>query len=362
MADERARIGVVGTGWWSTQHHIPSLKGYERADLVALADPDEGKLRAAAVAYDVSRTYLDYRELLSCDDIDGVVIAVPHAFHFDIASGALEAGKHVMVEKPMVLSAADAWTLVDLAEARGRHLMVGYTYHFTPHARRAYDIVRSGRLGELRFVSGLFASMVESYFRGQPDDYRDVFGFPVTGPGESTYSDPKIAGGGQGMTQITHGMGMVFWLTGQRATEVSSYMENFDLAVDLVDAVSYRLDGGAIGTMGATGTVAPNLPEQQEFRYYGSEGLLLQELVNGKLAFYGNDGTVEEYPDLPEAEIYPAGATSRGLVDLVLDGGANLAPADVGAVTVEFLEAAYASARDGKPVRPSELVPNAARS
>ena len=151
-------------------------------------------------------------------------------------------------------------------------------------------------------------------------------------------------------------MGMVFWVTGRQATEVAAFMENHDLAVDLVDAIGYRLDNGAVGTMGSTGSIRPNQPSQQELRYYGTEGFLLQELIHGRLAVHYNDGTSEEFPDLTEEELYPAGAPSRALVDLVLGEGENVAPGETGAVTVEFLEAAYRSAEEGgRPVRTDEL-------
>ena len=109
----RARMGVIGTGWWATQAHIPSLRTYEKADLVGLADPDLEKLAKAASFYEVENTYADYHDLL--EKVDGVVIAVPHAYHYEIARDALDAGVHVLVEKPMVLTAAHAWDLVERA-------------------------------------------------------------------------------------------------------------------------------------------------------------------------------------------------------------------------------------------------------
>lgn len=148
---------------------------------------------------------------------------------------------------------------------------------------------------------------------------------------------------------------MVFWVTGQKAVEVSALMENMDLAVDLVDAISYRFDSGAIGTMGATGSLAPGQPQQQELRYYGTEGFVLQDLVRGKLSAHYNDGTSEEFSDLAEEDIYPAHLPSRTLVDLILGGEDTPAPGRIATVTVEFLEAAYLSAEQGRPVRVDEL-------
>lgn len=355
MSVDRTRIGVVGTGWWATQYHLPGLTTYERAEVTAVADVDPDKLEAAAQRFSVPRAYAEARDLYASGAVDGVVIAVPHVHHYALAKAALEAGLHVLVEKPMVLKAAHAWDLVRIAESKGLHLMVGYTYQFTRAARRVAELLQSGRIGDLLHVSALFASMVESYYRGQPDDYADVFAFPMTGPGASTYSDPSISGGGQAQTQITHAMGMVLWATGRRVTEVSAYMSNRDLEVDLVDAVSYRLDNGAVGTMGSTGSLRPNQPQQQEFRYYGTDGFVLQDLLQGTVVAHFNDGSTEQIEPLSEDELYPAQATGRGFVDLIAGDAANLAPARPAAHVVEFLEAAYQSAGAGRPVRIEDL-------
>jgi predicted dehydrogenase len=143
---------------------------------------------------------------------------------------------------------------------------------------------------------------------------------------------------------------MVLWLTGARATDVSAYMESRDLAVDVADAIAFRLDSGAVGTMASTGTLRPGQAQQQELRYYGTEGFLLQELIHGKLSIHRNDGSVEELPDLAPDELYPAHAPARSLVDLILGRGENRAPGEAGARVVELLEAAYRSAEERRPV------------
>lgn len=349
------RIGVVGTGWWATQFHIPGLIDYEGAELVAFADRDPDRLSVAAKRFGVETTFEDPGELFDSGLVDGVIIAVPHVYHYELAKAALDAGLHVLLEKPMVLKAKHAWDLVQTANDRSLHLMLGYTYQFTRAAKKVRETIQSGRIGELIHVSGLFASMVESYFRGQPDDYAPVFEFPVTGPGEQTYSDPSISGGGQGQTQITHAMGMVLWATDREPEEVFAYMENRDLAVDLVDAISYRLDNGAIGTMAATGSLAPDQPQQQEFRYYGTDGYILQDLLGGTVGVHLNDGTHEELEPLEDDEIYPATLPGQTFADLIADKGENRAPPEPAARTVEFLEAAYLSVDEHRPVRIDEL-------
>ena len=114
----KVRVGVVGTGWWATQFHIPGLLAYEHCEVVALADRDPVNLERAAEAYGVRRTYSDHRALLDAGEVDCVVVAVPHAYHYEIARDTLDAGLGVLVEKPMVLRAAEAWDLVERSRAR----------------------------------------------------------------------------------------------------------------------------------------------------------------------------------------------------------------------------------------------------
>lgn len=354
---QQPRIAVIGAGWWATQFHIPALVEHEGSDLVALVDRDQAKLDVATERFGVERGYTDIADLVADGDVDGVLVVLPHAYHYDVAKAALEAGLHVFIEKPMTLTAAHARDLVRTAEDNDLILTVGYTYHHTSSAAKVRDAIQSKAIGDLLHVSGLFASMVESYLRGRPEDYRSVFNFPVTGPNEDTYSDPKIAGGGQGHLQVTHAMGMVLWATGARATEVAAFMDKRDLKVDLVDSIVYRLDNGAIGTMASTGSVAPGQPSQQEFRYYGTEGYILQDLVTGAVTIRYNDGRVDEVGPLPDGEAYPAHLPAQRFADMVAGREQeNLAPGGAAANVVEFLEAAYRSAESGaKPVRTDQL-------
>jgi predicted dehydrogenase len=346
---------VVGTGWWATTAHLPALRTYERADLRCLADPNPTNLEAASRHFQVAKTYLDYRDLLDAGDLDCVVIAVPHVYHYEIARDAIDAGLHVLLEKPMVLKTTDAWDLVARARAKDVHLVIGYESHFTRHAIAARELIQSGDIGELRFVSGLLTSMAESWYRDRSDDYKSEFDFTVAAPLPGTYSDPRIAGGGQGQTQVTHAMGLIFWTTDLRATDVSAFFAGFDLKIDLVDAISCRFDNAAVGTVGSAGTLRPKQPWQLDFRYYGSEGFVLHDTFGGQLVVHFNDGSSRVYPPLDPHEISPPSAPARCLVDLSLGEGENHAPGDVGARAVEFIEAAYRSVAERRVVSIGEL-------
>ncbi|HEV7612404.1 MAG TPA: Gfo/Idh/MocA family oxidoreductase [Steroidobacteraceae bacterium] len=346
----RIRVGIIGTGWWATQFHLPALMGNPWVEVTCLADPNPDRLQKVRRHFGIEHAFAEARDLLSSGLADAVVIATPHATHYPLVKAALEHNLHVLCEKPFVLESCQGFELIRMARERSLHLVVGYTYQFTRHARIAREWVRDGRIGDLVFVSGLFASMVEAFYRGNTDEYDQVFRYPMFGPQSQTYSDPKLSGGGQAQTQITHAINMVFWVTGRRASEVHAFMTNRDLPVDLADAISYRFDNGALGTMGSTGILRPGQLQQQEIRYYGTKGYILQELIHGKLVCCGNDGSVESVPDLSDADIYPAAAVSAGLIDLIRGINDNPGDGTTAVATVEFIEAAYRSAALRAPV------------
>lgn len=352
----RARVAVVGAGWWSTYTHIPGLQANPDAELVAICDVDEQKLRAAAEQYQIAKSYTSVSELLRQETLDGVVIGVHHAAHYEVAKLVLEYGLPIMLEKPMVLRARDAWELVALARRHEVEIVVGYPWHYTSIAERARRLIASGELGPIQFVASHFASMVVEFYRGQPQAYQPVFQYPVTGPTARTYSDVAIAGGGQGMLQVTHSAGLMFWITGLRARRVSGQMANFDVAVDLVDAIAVRFDNGALGTIGSTGNLGVGDGGQHELQIYCAEGYLRLDLVAGTLTINRHNlASAEHVGPLPLDDRYPRFATAANLVALILGQDVNHSSGVVGARTVEFLEAAYASAaRDGEPVKVGE--------
>ena len=315
-----------------------------------MVDNDPAKLRAVKQAYGIDARFISYQEMMQTVRPDGVVLAVPHALHYSIARDVLDAGVNLMIEKPMTLKSREAWELVRLSRQKGVHLTVGYPYNYTSHARAAREAVRSGSIGEIQLVSGLFASMVIEFLRGNPKAYREIFKFPVTGPGENTYSDPTLAGGGQGHLQVTHLAGLMFWVTCLRPREVFAMMENLDVQVDVIDAISIRFDNGALGTLASTGTIAAGQRQDHEMRIYGTKGSIILNPIPGRLSIHYGSDDVRKFPDLTAEESYPEKATARNLVDLILGGTDTCGPAEIGAITVDLLDAAYRSAGSGQKV------------
>jgi predicted dehydrogenase len=359
MAAKKARAAVIGTGCWSTSTHIPGLKANPYAELVAVCDRSEGALQKAVDAYQPLKAYKDYHEMLTAEQLDGVVIATNHSTHYEVTRQCLEAGLHVMLEKPMALRATHARELVNLANQKGRELIIGYPWHYTDITRQARDIVQSGELGAIQYVSCLFASMAIEFYRGNDQAYNPIFQYPVTGPGRA-YADSQLSGGGQGHLQVTHSAGSLFYVTGLQADRVSCYMHNWDVSVDLVDAISLRfkpVNGhAAVGVIGSTGNIGVGDSGRLDIRVYCENGFLMLDQVQSTWFVRRHDGTENRYGPLPADDRYPRFATANNLVDVILGRAKNGSPARIGAYVVEWLEAAYrSSVADGQPISVVEL-------
>jgi predicted dehydrogenase len=345
MAD-KARIGVIGTGWWATQAHLPALKKNADADLVAIADLRPDVLAKAAAAYEVDKTYTDYIEMIDQEKLDGVIIPVHHVAHYEIARTCLEHNLHIMLEKPMVLQATHARELTELAHERQRQLIVGYPWHYTPHTLRARQVLHSGDLGQIRFINSVFASMVIKFYRGDDSSYGSVFDYPVVGPGD-VYSDPVRSGGGQGHLQVTHSAALMFFITGLKPLQVSALMDNMDVKVDVIDAMTVRMDNGALATVGSTGTIASGGTDQLQTRVFCDKGWIDLDSLQGTLRICHADGSIEEVTPLQSEQIYPMHMTSVNLVQVIRGEAENGSPPEVGWRTVEMLDAAYRSVQQG---------------
>lgn len=349
---ERARVGVIGTGWWSTFAHLPSLSTYDAAELIGVADVDLAKAEQAASKFNAAKAYGDHRALLD-QKPQGVVIATPHHTHYELVRDALLAGADVMIEKPMVVDPAHGRELVEIAKKQGRNLHIGYPYPYTRHNRVLREVIASGDLGDILFATSLFMTSVLEFYRGQTAYAGEPEAGAMWGPGTDTYSDPD-RGGGQMLTQVTHSSSLLFHLTGFRPSEVAAFTDNYDTKVDVWDAISFRTRNGAAGTIASTGTIPRTQRVIEEYRIFGSNGHAQLDTTKGTLSIHFNDGTTREEPPLDQPDRYPLQQTSRQLVDTILGKSPVLVPGELGLLTVEFLAAALESARTGQVVQMPE--------
>jgi predicted dehydrogenase len=153
---ERVHVAVVGYGYWGSKHvrvlsTMPDVA-------VTVVDRDRGRLEEAAAHYpSVQTTARDVDEVL--DRVDAVLVATPPASHHTVGMAALHSGKHVLVEKPLATSVAEAEALVAAAAANDVHLMVGHTFEYNPAVRQLRDIIRSGELGRVLYIDSARLSL-----------------------------------------------------------------------------------------------------------------------------------------------------------------------------------------------------------
>jgi predicted dehydrogenase len=146
------RIAVIGLGYWGP-HLVRNLVDLSEADVVAVCDLDAERLATISRRFpSISRT-VSFDEVLDDPHIEAVAIATPVSTHHSLAASALDAGKHVFVEKPLAGSSAEAAGLIELAEDRSLVLMPGHTFLYSPPVNMIRDLIQGGELGEIYFIS-----------------------------------------------------------------------------------------------------------------------------------------------------------------------------------------------------------------
>jgi UDP-N-acetylglucosamine 3-dehydrogenase len=141
------RVGIIGAGFWG-QNHIRVFSELGNVELIAVCDIDPSRSKAIAEKYRV-KPYTSVEDLLKRKDIDAIDICTPTTTHYPIAIAAIEHGKHVFVEKPMVSTSGEAKDLLAKAEETGLHVMVGFIERFNPGVQRVKRLIKSGALGEI---------------------------------------------------------------------------------------------------------------------------------------------------------------------------------------------------------------------
>jgi predicted dehydrogenase len=147
-------IAVVGAGYWGRNLVRNALQA-PATRLTAVCDADLARARSLAGSFSGVDAIDDLRQLLDDPTVEGIVVATPPAAHFEVAMAAIEAGKHVLVEKPLAATYAGGRGLVDAAEERGVVLMCDHTYCYTPAVQRIRELLHSGELGELQFADSV---------------------------------------------------------------------------------------------------------------------------------------------------------------------------------------------------------------
>jgi predicted dehydrogenase len=343
----KIKCGVIGAGWWATYAHIPALLAHPQAELVAIQKRRIDEAQKVAADFGVPHACTTVDELLQVKDLAAVVVSSSPNLHHVHALAALKAGKHVLIEKPMTITVAEAEELVFLARQSGLQLLISCPWHYTSHATAAGQLLQSGKIGQVRMISALMTNPVSHLIRG--GGTRPTHGTPYMHPHSTTYSDPRIAGGGQIYTQVSHLAAYLTFLTGQWPRSVFARFHNDGSQVDIYDTLNVSMSDQSIVSIASTGATAVN---RRDFyiSIFGTEAILFLDLWGGHMELVPHVGQSQRWPDLVEDEIYPHLAPALNLVDSILNPACNRSPGYLGLAAMQLIEAACQSAAQGQNV------------
>jgi D-xylose 1-dehydrogenase (NADP+, D-xylono-1,5-lactone-forming) len=160
--------GILGCAGIAERALIPAIHAASNGRLLGIASRDPRKAKAWAARFDIPKVYADYAALLRDPDIDAVYVPLPNDLHREWSVRAARAGKHVLCEKPMAMTAAEARTMTAAAAGAGVLLMEAFMYRFHPRMERALGLLASGAVGEVRSVRSVFTFA----FDAEAEDYR----------------------------------------------------------------------------------------------------------------------------------------------------------------------------------------------
>ncbi len=328
------RAGIIGAGAWARHHHLPRLAARsDEVAVVALCTTDAAARATYRAAWPDAIVTDVVPEALAAG-LDLCIVASPPALHAGHARAALEAGAHVLVEKPFTLRSADAWALVALAAAADRHLLCAFNWNEFHVARAARDLLAAAPIGEIEAVTMVMSSPLRNLFDAAPDFAYDADAQPEP----ATWLDPDTSGGGYASGQLAHGLAFALALTGLRATEV--FMGAGGLVRDGVErhvALAIRFAGGAIGS--CSGTTTHSGPYRLAVDLAGADGDASFDLEEGVTDVTAGAET----------------ASVDVLVDLALGRDVDHASSGVlAARVVEIVDAATRSVASGRPERVPE--------
>jgi len=347
---KKIKVGVIGTGGISG-FHIAGYKALDNVELFAACDTNQKRVENCAIKNDIKHVFTDYHEMLKLEELDAVSICTWNSVHAAATIAALEAGKHVLCEKPMAMNAVEAAEMAEAAKKAGRILMIGFVRRFGNDARILKDFIDNGIMGDIYYVKA-------SYLRR--------FGCPG-----GWFGDKKRSGGGPLIDLGVHVIDLV------------RYLMNKPMAVSVSGATFNRL--GARDNIkiakGYTAADTSNIFDVEDLAVamirFDNDSVLSIEtsfslnLKNdlGNIELFGTksgaklDPRLEFYSELNDylVDVTPAHDTAlsfEGLfeneiahyVDCITNGTKCISPAEDGVELMRIIDAVYKSAATGREV------------
>ncbi len=357
-SDRPLRIGLIGAGWISTVHY-DAFQAIGGCEVVAQADPDTARHKEFVQERPIPNYYKTHKGMLKRQDIDAVTVAVPNRLHAPLAKDALRAGKHVIIEKPLCLTLADAEEIADLAKTNG--LVVGYAEElcYIPKFVRMKQIADAGGIGQVYMVK-----QCEKH----------------AGPYSPWFWTREGAGGGILMDMGCHAIEFCRWFMNKKPVKsvmahCGKYLHTWAEVEDHV-ILTLEFTDGTLAHVESSWALKGGMASTAEV--YGTEGVLYGDLLTGMgLKAYSEKG----FPEMSHNRAQVSGSEScgwsdpdfewlwnngypqemRNFLDCIRHGGTPLESAADGDAVLEIMLAAYHSAGTGRrvelPFRPDVETP-----
>ena len=342
----KLRVGVIGLGWgtWHTERYLE----IPEVEVVALADPSGERLQDRGKRFGIERLYESPEEMLKQEQLDIVSVAVPNKFHKGLTIKALEAGCHVICEKPMAMNGAEAREMVAAAEKAGKRIAINYSFRFDGCSWALKMRVDAGDIGDIYYGRTAWLRR-----RGLPG-----FG--------GWCGTKELSGGGPLIDLGVHRLDLALWLMGfpkptwvmsasyspiadRLAKEQGKHYDVEDLAVAMI-----RFENGAVLELGASWAGNIEDSEIMVTRLLGTKAGIVQKNIDEAYTFEAvvtneRDGCI--YKEILKPPYPGPGCSMRHLVECILADKPHTATGEEGVIVMDILDALYASAEKGEPVK-----------
>lgn len=275
----RLKVGVIGCGSIAKNRHLPEYEAQSEVEIKAVCDIVKDRADATAQRYNAT-AYTDYIELLKNEDIDAVSVCTPNYLHAPVAIAALEAGKHVLCEKPMATTVEEAEKMNEAAAKSGKFLMIGHNQRFVASHQKARELIKSGKVGKVY-------SFRTAFGHGGPETWS------ADGVNSWFFKKDEAALGAMGDLGV-HKADLLRYVLGEEFVEVGAFVETSakkNTDVDDSAACILRTESGIIGTLSASWSYAK---EDNATVIYAEKAVLrLEDDPKYSLIIHHKDGQTE---------------------------------------------------------------------
>jgi predicted dehydrogenase len=318
----KLRVGILSTADIARKKVIPGMRTAPRVEVVAIASRDADQARRVADDLGIPRAHGTYEALLADPEVDAVYIPLPNHLHLDWTIAAARAGKHVLCEKPLALTAADAERMVEACRVEGVRLMEAFMYRLHPSWVAVRELVAAGRIGRLRAIQSWF-----SYFNDDPTNIRNIRAF----------------GGGALMDVGCYSVNLSRMLFGGEPTRVEASITRDPAGgVDILTSALLEFGDGV-----ATFTCSTRAEDDQRVHVYGTDGRISigipfnipPDRPTHVYVTAGGDPPVAPNTETLTFETAdPYGVEAQRFAEAILDGGPTPTPPEDAVANMQVIE------------------------